>query len=60
MGFEYMCWNDHIQNTVILFGTLPPFPSHLGTYIIKFGKISTEIHEIGKIKAILGLGMTPI
>ena len=37
-----------------------PFPSHLGKYIIKIGKISTKIHEIGKIKAIFGLGMTPI
>ena len=37
-----------------------PFPSHLGKYIIKSGKISAKIHEIGKIKAIFGLGMTPI
>ena len=36
------------------------FPSHLGKYIIKIGKISTKIHEIRKIKAIIGLGMTPI
>ena len=41
------------------FGKLP-FPSHLGKYIIKNGKISTKIHEIGKIKAIFGLGMAPI
>ena len=41
------------------FGKLP-FPSQLGKYIIKFGKIVTKIHEIGKIKAIFGLGMTPI
>ena len=44
------------------FGKLP-FPSHLGkyvVYIIKIGKISTKIHEIGKIKAIFGLGMTPV
>ena len=34
------------------FGKLP-FPSHLGKYIIKFGKISNKIHEIWKIKAIL-------
>ena len=40
------------------FGKLP-FPSYLGKYVIKIGKISTKIHEIGKIKAI-GLGMTPI
>ena len=29
-------------------------------YFIKIGKISAKIHEIGKIKAIFGLGMTPI
>ena len=36
------------------------FPSHLGKYVIKSGAISTKIHEIGKIKAIFGLGMTLI
>ena len=36
------------------------FPSHLEKYIIKIGKISTKIHEVGKIEAIFGLGMTPI
>ena len=41
------------------FGKLPS-PAHLGKYIIKNGKISTKIHEIGKIKTIFGLGMTPI
>ena len=41
------------------FGKLP-FPAHLGKYIIKNGKICTKIHEIGKIKTIFGLGMTPI
>ena len=41
------------------FGKLP-VPSYLGKYMIKIGKISTEIHEIGKIKAIFGLGTTPI
>ena len=41
------------------FGKLP-FPSHLGKYFIKSGKISAKKHEIGKIKAIFGLGMTPI
>ena len=41
------------------FGKLP-FASHLGKYIISIGKISTKIHEIGKIKAIFGLGMIPI
>ena len=28
--------------------------------LLKLGKISAKIHEIGKIKAISGLGMTPI
>ena len=41
------------------FGKLP-FPSRLGKYFNKIGKISAKIHEIGKIKAIFGLGMTPI
>ena len=41
------------------FGKLP-FPIHLGKYFIKIGKIRAKIHEIGKIKAIFGLGMTPI
>ena len=41
------------------FGKLP-FPEHLGIFIIKIGKISAKIHEIGKIKVIFGLGMTPI
>ena len=41
------------------FGELP-FPEHLGKCLIKIGKISAKIHEIGKIKAIFGLGMTPL
>ena len=41
--------NDFIWD----FGYLP-FPSHLGKYIQKTWKISTEIHEIGKIKATFG------
>ena len=41
------------------FGKLP-FPAHLGKYIIKSGKISTKIREIGKIKIVFGLGMTPM
>ena len=41
------------------FGKLP-FPTYLGKYCIKIGKIRAKIHEIGKIKAIFGLGMTPI
>ena len=47
--------NDFIWD----FGKLP-FPTHLGKYFIKIGKIRTKIHEIGKVKAIFGLGMTPI
>ena len=41
------------------FGKLP-FPEHLVKYFIKIGKISAKLHEIGKIKAIFGLRMTPI
>ena len=43
------------------FGKLP-FPSHLGKYIINIGKKvqCTKIREIGKIKSIFGLGITPI
>ena len=37
-----------------------PFPSHLGKYFIKIGKISAKIHEYGKIKTIFELEMTPI
>ena len=48
-----------ISDFICDFGKLP-FPSHLGKYIIKIGKISTKIHEIGQIKAIFVLGMTPI
>ena len=39
------------------FGKLP-FPTHLGKYFIKIGKIRAKIHEIGKIKAIFGLDYT--
>ena len=49
--------------TLILFGILeklPKFPSHLVKYFVKIGKISAKKHEIGKIKAIFRLGMTPI
>ena len=31
-----------------------------GKIFHKIGKISAKMHEIGKIKAIFGLGMTPI
>ena len=41
------------------FGKLP-FPGHLGKYFIKIGKITAKIHEIGKVKAIFGLKMTPM
>ena len=36
------------------------FSSHVGIFFIKIGKISAKIHEIGEIKAIFGLGLTPI
>ena len=49
-GFSDFIWD---------FGKLP-FPTHLGKYFIKIEKISAKIHEIGKIKAIFGLGMTSI
>ena len=52
--FGFIC-SDFIWD----FGKLP-FPTHLGKYFIKIGKIRAKIHEIGKIKAIFGLGMTPI
>ena len=42
-----------------VFGKLP-FPEHLGNYFIKIEKISAKIHTIRKMKAIFGLGMTPI
>ena len=47
---------------MFLFATLGHylFLHILGKYFIKIGKIRAKIHEIGKIKAIFGLGMTPI
>ena len=51
--------NDFSSGFIWDFGKLP-FPTHLGKYFIKIGKIRAKIHEIGKIKAIFGLGMTPI
>ena len=54
LGFQYGS-SDFIWE----FGKLP-FPTYLGKYFIKNGKIRAKIHEIGKIKAIFGLGMTPI
>ena len=50
---------DYDSDFIWDFGKLP-FPTHLGKYFIKIGKIRAKIHEIGKIKAIFGLGMTPI
>ena len=47
---------------MILFGILgrATFTSYLGKYFMKIGKITAKIHEIWKIMAIFGLGMTPI
>ena len=55
MSYSLHVYSDFIWD----FGKLP-FPSHLGKYIIKIRKRGTKIHEIGKIKAIFGLEMTPI
>ena len=52
-------YNSGCSDFIWEFGKLP-FPTHLGKYFIKIGKIRAKIHEIGKIKAIFGLGMTPI
>ena len=49
----------YISDFIWDFGKLH-FPTRLGKYFIKIGKIRAKIHEIGKIKAIFGLGMTPI
>ena len=51
--------DDAYSDFIWDFGKLP-FPPYLGKYFMKIGKISAKIHEIGKIKAIFGLGMTPI
>ena len=56
---QVLLYDPTDSDFILDFGKLP-FSSHLGNYIIKNGKISTKIHEIGKIKAIFGLGMTPI
>ena len=70
---KYKAWNEanlqydsiddmteaFISDFIWDFGKLP-FPTHLGKYLIKIGKIRAKIHGIGKIKAIFGLGMTPI
>ena len=48
-------YNDFIWNFRKLH-----FLSHLEEYFNKIGKISPKIHEIGKIEANFGFGMTPI
>ena len=53
---NFTCDFDSYSDFIWEFGKLP-FPLHLGKYIIKIGKISTKIHEIGKIEAIFALGM---
>ena len=58
-GFLYTCNNGYSSDFIWDFRKLP-FSPHLGKYFIKVRKISAKIHEIGKIKAIFGLGMTPI
>ena len=45
--FIKTCVQLLIQSFYLGFGKLL-FPSHLEKYIIKIGKISTKIHEIGK------------
>ena len=56
---KYLFWGFSFSDFIWDFGKLP-FPTHLGKYFIKIGKIRAKIHEIGKIKVIFGLGMTPI
>ena len=48
--FPYVLGHFFYSDFIWDFGKLP-FSLHLGKYIIKNGKISTKIHEIGKIKA---------
>ena len=69
--FDFSLHNQTLENVqsanylgiasdfILDFGKLP-FPTHLGKYFIKIGKIRAKKHKIGKIKAIFGLGMTPI
>ena len=54
-----LIWRPVFSDFIWDFGKLA-FPTHLGKYFIKIGKIRAKIHEIGKIKAIFGLGMTLI
>ena len=55
----HICKTNTFSDFIWDFGKLP-FLTHLGKYFIKIGKIIAKIHEIGKIKATFGLGMTPI
>ena len=57
--FSTVKQNGYCSDFIWDFGKLP-FPTHLGKYFIRIGKIRAKIYEIGKIKAIFGLGMTPI
>ena len=52
----------YVIDPVILFGILGSYLFlHIWENILlKLGKLVLKIHEIGKIKAILGFGMTPI
>ena len=61
---DFVCLKLHFLAFVVSdfiwdFGKLP-FSEHLGKYFIKNEKISDKVREFGKIKAIFGLGMTPI
>ena len=42
----------YVSDFIWDFGKLP-FSSHLGKYVMKIGKISTKIHEIGKKRPFL-------
>ena len=60
MGHSHIFWiclSSHLKKNS---GDMLPVPEHLGKYVIKIGKINAKKHEIGKIKAIFGLGMIPI
>ena len=62
MNTQKIVHDKSIHISVILFGILGNYLDlHIWENIsLKFGKISTKIHEIGKIKAIFGLGMTTV
>ena len=54
--FLNFCGNSSMSSDFIWDFRMLPFLSHLGEYIIKIGKISVKIYEIGKIKAIFFIG----